>query len=623
MIKNRLARTRAGAQPTVVNLVPDPAFRGGLDGLYVHKHNTCELVEVPGRPKVIGARVTGSNDNNDTHIAPGGRNQPGDLRLGMRPGGTYTACVSVFLPEPLTGLLNPGALRIIPGCVVGGSTRWAVAQSARARNEFGEHRISVTFTVPADATAAWIRLHSGMSAGHGVVYWYDYALTETDHPVDYFDGSTPDDEFFTYEWTGVPNASPSRRTLRVGPGSAVAEQAVRLAARGEVAEAEALAGTDQLLTARLRAARGDTAAARPELRRLAQTDDPDGDAAYELGTLALAEGAWPTAVKWLRTAVEKRPATPERHYRLAFAYDKLKRRDDSKRTAADGLEHDGPLPFDGRAVLDLDVKCFGARREVGLFLDEHLDQIRTQAEQRLARPAATTLDQPIFVYWGQGFGQAPPLIRACVAALRANNPGERVHLLTDADLAYYVDVPEDLAAALAGNKTHFSDLLRLLLLEKFGGVWVDGTCFVSEPLRPHIDRALAEGSVFAFNYHGPYVSSWLLAARRGSYAMHLWRAAIFLWWERRGELIDYFLLHHFFEMLHHLDPRFRAEWDEGLRLSSAPPHALQTEMLRPYDPARFREIMAGSFAHKLRYKYQPYEVTSDSYLAHVIRADLP
>ena len=244
---------------------------------------------------------------------------------------------------------------------MGATTRWALAQSSRARNEFGHHRISVTFTVPEDAKAAWIRLHSGMAAEHGVVYWYDYALTETDHPVDYFDGSTPDDDFFTYEWTGAPDASPSRRTVRIAEGvspAAIAEQAVRLAARGEIAEAQALAGNDRLLAARISAVRGDTAAARSTLRTLVQAGDPDGDAAYELGLAALADHAWPTATKWLRTAADKRPATPERHYRLAVSYDKQKRRDDSKRASVAGLEHDGPLPFDGRAVLDQDVKCF-------------------------------------------------------------------------------------------------------------------------------------------------------------------------------------------------------------------------------------------------------------------------
>jgi tetratricopeptide (TPR) repeat protein len=614
--------------PEVLNLAPDPGFRNFGAELYIHVHSAGQRVEVPGLPGVTGVRVTGRSENNDSHIAPDGRDAPAKLRLGLRPGGTYTASVSVFLPEPLTGWLNSGALRIIPGCRVGSVTNWTLAKSPPARNERGDHRISVTFTVPADAGAAWIRLQAGMSEGNGTVYWHSFVVTETDYPVDYFDGSTPDDVFHAYEWTGVPDASPSRRVTRVAeeasPAAIVAE-AVRAASAGAAYEAHALLAEvpdDELAAARVALALGNTGAARKSLQKLAKADDPDGDAAHELGLLMLREGSWAPAESWLHKALSRHPASPARAYDLAFAYDKLKRRDDSKRTSAEGLVHDPGLPFDGPAVLDADVKCFGARREVAIFLTEHLDEIRAQAEYRLAHPVETTFDQPIFIYWAQGFDAAPPLVRACRDALVANNPGERVHELTDETIGAYVDVPEGVRVALGDNKTHFSDLLRLLLLEKFGGVWVDSTCFVSEPLRPRLDEVLGKGSVFAFNYHGPYISSWLLAARPGSYAMHLWRAAMFHWWEQRGELIDYFLLHHFFEMLYRLDPRFSAEWDEGVRLSSGPPHALQTAMLRPFDPVGFSSIRAGSFAHKLRYKYRPDELSSESYLARLLRGDL-
>ncbi|MGX6606231.1 capsular polysaccharide synthesis protein [Micromonosporaceae bacterium Da 78-11] len=619
----------APALVSVLNLVPDPGFRGPGEDLYVHGHNSGEPAEVPGPPGITGVRVVGVSGNNDTHIAPGGRNADGEFQLGMRPGATYTASVSVFLPEPLTGALNIAALRIIPGCQFGDVIKWTVAHSRPARNEFGHHRISVTFTVPAKATAAWIRLHCGMSRGHGEVYWHSFTLTETDWPVDHFDGSTPGDDFYAYEWTGAPNASPSRRTLRVAEGvspAAIVTEAVRQAAAGAHAQARALLavlGDDRAAEARAAEARvqlaaaqrgsGSEAAARKALART-------GGGAYELGLLALRDNSAAAAEKLLGQALD---GSPERAYALAAAYDKLKRRADSKRTSAAGLAHDHGLPFDGPAVLDLDVKSFGARRELGIFLAKHLDQIRVQAEQRLAWPVATTLDQPIFIYWAQGFTAAPPLVRTCLAQLRATNPDASVHELTDETIGNYVDIPPDITALLGDNKTHFSDLLRLVLLEKYGGVWVDGTCYVTEPLRPHIDRALEQGSVFAFNYHGPYISNWLLAAGPGSYAMHLWRAASFLWWELRGELIDYFLHHHIFEMLHHLDPRFRADWDAGLRLSSKPPHALQAAMLNPYETATFRAMLGGSFAHKLRYKYQPDEVTSESYLAHLIRNDLP
>nr|BFE76244.1 hypothetical protein GCM10020092_095450 [Actinoplanes digitatis] len=272
-------------------------------------------------------------------------------------------------------------------------------------------------------------------------------------------------------------------------------------------------------------------------------------------------------------------------------------------------------------MLDLDVKCFGARREVGLFLAEHLDQIRRQARQRLDRPAVTALEMPIFIYWAQGFESAPPLVRRCAQTLRENNPHAQVHELSDANLAYYVDMPADLCDALGDNKTNFSDLVRLALLEKFGGIWVDATVYAPVALSEPVAAALGDSGFFAFNYHGPYISNWFLAARPGSYVAHLWRAAMYLWWEQRGELIDYFLAHHVFEMLYHLDADFAAEWDKGNRISTRPAHALQQAMLQPYDAADFDRLLSGSFAHKLRYKYQPQQVTSESYLAHLVRGD--
>ncbi|GGN54800.1 hypothetical protein GCM10010112_04860 [Actinoplanes lobatus] len=597
----------APAPPSVLNLVPDPGFRGDPAAVPVSAA-TAEAVEVPGRPGVTGLRVTGLADGDDgTFAVPAG--------ITLRPGGTYTASVSVFLAEPLGGRLHRSALRLAAEWTADDAAAVAPARSAPARNEHGHHRISVTFTVPAGARDAVVRLCAGMAAGQGAVVWYHYAVTETAAPVPHFDGSTPDDPWFTYEWTGEPDASPSRRTLLP---TAPASGLPRLTA-GEAAFLRSSAGDDPPALARIALAEDDLTAAGTELRRVVKAGDPDGEAAYRLGLIALAGRRWAAAEQLLRSAAAKSPEDFERGYALAAAYDRLRRRDDSRRASAAALVHDTELPFDGPAVLDSDVPAFGARRELGIFLAGHLGQIRTQAAQRLDRPVRSRFDQPIFVYWAQGFDAAPPVVRACLAALRAHNPG--VHALSRDDIGNYVDVPEDLAAALKDDHGHFSELLRMLLLEKFGGVWVDATCLVSEPLRPHVDRALAKGSVFAFDYTGPYLSNWFLAARADSYVMHLWRAASFLWWEKRGELIDPLLHHHVFEMLWHFDDRFRAEWDAGLRLNATPPHALRSVMLRPYEPEMFQTIMEGAFAHKLRLRYDPGELSSESYLARIIRGD--
>jgi hypothetical protein len=587
----------AATRPAVLNLAPDPGFRVAPDGVDIPEQVSAERVEVPGRPGVTGLQVT----------VPGGGGAAVTPALTLLPPGTYHASVSVFLAEPLAG--PPPRL----------AAEWtldepASARSMPARNEYGHHRIGVTFTVPDGARDVRVRL----GAGQGDAIWYDYALTASEAPIRYFDGATPSDTVHVHEWTGEPNASPSRRTLRADASPAVF--VVPETPEEAVALRDLVAG-DPLATARLALAVGDTPAAVSGLRQVVKAGDPDGEAAWELGRIALTEERWAAAEQLLRGAVAKRPEAFERGYALALAYDKLKRRDDSRRASAAALAHDTKLPFDGTALLDSDVTSFGARRELGIFLAEHLGQIRTQAEQRLARPTHSTFDQPIFVYWAQGFEVAPPVVKACLAALRATNPDSRVHELSLANIGAYVDVPEDLAAALEGDHYHFSDLLRMLLLEKFGGIWVDAACLVTEPLRPHIDRALAKGSVFAFTYTGPYLVNWFLASRPDSYVMHLWRAASFLWWEKRGEIVDFLLHHHIFEMLHRLDDRFRTEWDAGLRLNATPPHALQSVLLRPYDPEMFQTIMEGAFVHKLRHQLPAAAGGSESYLARIIRGD--
>ncbi|KHD77090.1 hypothetical protein MB27_13370 [Actinoplanes utahensis] len=581
----------APVPPSVVNLVPDPGFRGEPSAMRLPESLVAEQVDVPGRPGVTGVRVSGA----ETWFVAG---------FTPEPDAVYSASVSLFLAEPL----GPAVPRLVADWTVDGAEFSGPVRSAPARDEHGHHRISVTFTVPAGVRECRI----GLVAGDGPVIWYEPAVTATREPVGYFDGSTPPDGSYVYEWTGEPDASPSRRTLRLSPSVMPSPLSAE-----EAAALRAAAGDDPPAIARIALAEGDRAAAVAALRRVVKAGDPDGEAAYELGRIALEEQRWAAAEQLLRGAVAKRPEAYVRGYALAHAYDKLKRRDDSRRASAAALAYDTKLPFDGPALLDSDVTSFGARREVGVFLAEHLAQIRTQAAQRLARPVDSTFDQPIFVYWAQGFEAAPPVVRACLAALRRSNGP--VHALSRADIGAYVDVPEDLAAALDGDHIHFSGLLRMALLEKFGGIWVDATCLVSEPLRPHVDRALAKSSMFAFNYTGPYLSNWFLASRRDSYVMHLWRAASFLWWEKRGEGLDPLLHHHIFEMLHRLDDRFRAEWDDGLRLNATPPHALQSVMLRPYEPEMFQTIMEGAFVHKLRIPTEP--MSSESYLSRIIRGD--
>ena len=152
------------------------------------------------------------------------------------------------------------------------------------------------------------------------------------------------------------------------------------------------------------------------------------------------------------------------------------------------------------------------------------------------------LPRTIWCLWFQGWADAPDLVKACAASWRRHNPDWNLHLLSGDTLAAYLD-PLPRPATAAGNLPveARSDVLRIELLRRFGGIWIDSTVYCLRPLDGWIDQAMPSG-FFAFNRPMPDVmlSSWFLAAERGSYVVDRWHRMVRAYWEGRGERDHYF-----------------------------------------------------------------------------------
>lgn len=94
----------------------------------------------------------------------------------------------------------------------------------------------------------------------------------------------------------------------------------------------------------------------------------------------------------------------------------------------------------------------------------------------------------IFLFWWQGYESMPPLVKACYHQLK-HIEGEAVILLTKDNIFDYVDIPTYIYQRFKNGGisiTHFSDVLRLSLLAKYGGMWIDSTCWVPHKLSSSI-----------------------------------------------------------------------------------------------------------------------------------------
>jgi hypothetical protein len=266
--------------------------------------------------------------------------------------------------------------------------------------------------------------------------------------------------------------------------------------------------------------------------------------------------------------------------------------------------------------------ALAARREVGVFLEDYRDTIHQKSASRLAVLAAAPPapeQAPIFSYWDSPLDDAPPLVRACRAQLLAVHP--EVHILDRNTVSDWVDIPPLVAERLADRPAHFSDYLRVSLLEQYGGMWVDATCFVPRPLTETVPELLTAGMLY-LRWAGTQISNWFIAAERGNPVVSLQRATLETWWEENGTLPDYFLYHRFFEGLHATEPVVKETWKAMPKVSTLPSHLLQLTMFRPYEEQELALILRASFIQKLSYKYDPDSVLPGSNLERLLDGTL-
>lgn len=88
----------------------------------------------------------------------------------------------------------------------------------------------------------------------------------------------------------------------------------------------------------------------------------------------------------------------------------------------------------------------------------------------------------IWALWLTGYNSAPELVKKCSESLKKHSSGFEVILLDEKSINEYVDIPDyiwDKYYAGVIGPAHFSDIVRVKLLNKYGGVWLDAKVFLS------------------------------------------------------------------------------------------------------------------------------------------------
>ncbi|MDQ0849760.1 hypothetical protein QFZ65_001698 [Arthrobacter sp. B3I9] len=210
-----------------------------------------------------------------------------------------------------------------------------------------------------------------------------------------------------------------------------------------------------------------------------------------------------------------------------------------------------------------------------------------------------------FVYWGQGFSSAPPIVQACYRQAQQLHASSEIVFLDDSNLHDWVTFPPHVTDISNISRAAFSDVLRFELLAKYGGIWMDATCMPMKRMQDVYPELVAGSGFFAFGKDKPgLISNWFLASEQGNYITRMTRDALKLYWGTYDRPITYFFMHHLFMYLYRLDDRFGSLWDKAT-VRPDDPRAVNRSMLKEQEEVNLGVLLSGSFVHKLSHKYGP------------------
>lgn len=218
------------------------------------------------------------------------------------------------------------------------------------------------------------------------------------------------------------------------------------------------------------------------------------------------------------------------------------------------------------------------------------------------------LSDKVWVCWLQGIENAPVLVKRCFESLNKYLTDREIIVITDKNYSDYVDFPEHIKKKFEAGfitRTHFSDLLRLELLIKYGGTWIDATVLCTGG---NIPEYILDSELFVYQVlkpgldgHSSVISSWLMTSCTNNPILLLTRELLYEYWKKYNFMMDYFLLHDFFQLAIEAYPQ---EWKKVVQFSNEIPHILLLSLFDEFDEKRYGYVTSMTCFHKLSYKFQ-------------------
>lgn len=215
----------------------------------------------------------------------------------------------------------------------------------------------------------------------------------------------------------------------------------------------------------------------------------------------------------------------------------------------------------------------------------------------------------IWLYWNDP-SNIPQMVKSCISLIKKNSNGCRVVIVSEDTVKDYLhldDVVWEKYRAGKISRTHFSDIVRIALLYHYGGVWMDCTLLLTQPLPSivttsgfYTNKLEAKDEV---NVGGGRWSTFFLACHRHNLMMRVTLDVFVEYWRRYDDIVDYVWMDYVFNLLYDHIPSVKAMID-AVPCNNPDIWSLQMMISKRFTKEQFDAIFSDTsrFLYKLSFK---------------------
>ena len=247
----------------------------------------------------------------------------------------------------------------------------------------------------------------------------------------------------------------------------------------------------------------------------------------------------------------------------------------------------------------------------------------------------------IWQLWWQGEVDMPNLVRTCTESVKNNNENYDVILIHEENYKDYIVIPDYIIEKFENGIipiAQFSDIIRLMLLEKYGGLWLDSTILQTGKLPEETFtqsfftyknpfglcfekvRNFKDLEIMCNYFNRPIMlpATWFISSAPNHIIISGWLKLLLEYWKHENALTDYFIMDYFFTLLLLNNQRCRDIYLKMPAYLTSNADVLQSVMPEEYNLETFEAIKSFSPIHKLTLNYIPDDSVSNRFYNKII-----